>query len=40
MFIAQANFTANIEDRAVLDNKVIHAKGVFSGYDSLIEAEV
>ncbi|MGO1421389.1 MAG: hypothetical protein ACTHVR_10865 [Staphylococcus equorum] len=40
MFIAQANFTANIEDRTTLDNKAIHAKDDFAGYDGLIEVEV
>ncbi|MDK9858717.1 hypothetical protein [Staphylococcus equorum] len=40
MFIAQANFTANIEDRAILDNKATHAKDDFSGYDGFIEVEV
>ncbi|MEB6061255.1 MAG: hypothetical protein ABC378_11055 [Staphylococcus pseudoxylosus] len=40
MFIAQADFTANIEDRAVLDNKALHAKDDFLGYDGLIDVEI
>lgn len=40
MFIAQADFTANIEDRSVLDNKALHAKDDFLGYDGLIDVEI
>ncbi|MDW8797489.1 hypothetical protein [Staphylococcus pseudoxylosus] len=40
MFIAQADFTTNIEDRAVLDNKALHAKDDFLGYDGLIDVEI
>ncbi|WP_432718003.1 hypothetical protein [Staphylococcus equorum] len=40
MFIAQANFTASLEDRAILDNKISHAKDDFSGYDGLIDVEI
>lgn len=40
MFIAQADFTTNIENRAVLDNKALHAKDDFRGYDGLIDVEI
>lgn len=39
MFIAQVNFTTNIEDRAVLYNNARHAKNDFAGYNGLIEVE-
>lgn len=40
-YISQkSNLLNNIEDRAVLDNKALHAKDDFHGYDGLIDVEI